>query len=106
MSWLEKIPFPKLTQTQIEALNAPCTEEEIHHIIKSLKKNSAPGPDGFTSFYYKQYQQLLTPNLAKLYNNILKGEQFPEEMLLANKSLIPKPNKDHTLPHKTTDQFL
>lgn len=43
------------------------------------------------------FTQLLIPTLTKLYNNILKGDFFPEEMLLANMSLIPKPNKDHKL---------
>ena len=98
INWLDNLPFPKLTKTNIESLNAPCTEEELLQIIKSLKKNSAPGPDGFSSLYYKQYHQFLIPHLSKLFNNILKGDQFPEEMLLANMSLIPKPNKDHTLP--------
>lgn len=33
-----------------------------------------------------------------LFNFILKGHTFPGDMLMANMSLIPKPNKDHTLP--------
>lgn len=98
LEWLNKIPIPTLTTTQIDTLNAPCTEDEVLQIIKSLKRSSAPGPDGFSSFKYKQLSQLLTPTTTQLYSNILKGDLFPEEMLFANMSLIPKPNKDHTLP--------
>lgn len=39
----------------------------------------------------------LAPKLTKLFNHILQGNHFPEEILLANLSLIPKPLKDHTL---------
>lgn len=98
LSWLDNIPFPTLSSSQTDLLNAPCTDEEILQIIKSFKKGSAPGPGGFSSFYYKQFHQLLIPKLTKLFNKILKRDHFPDEMLLANMSLIPKPNKDHTLP--------
>lgn len=66
----------------------------------SLKSGSAPGPGGFSSAYYKQYIDLLTPKLTSLFIYILEGGHFPEEMLLANMSLIPKPGKDHSLPAK------
>lgn len=79
-------------------LNDPCTDQEIINIIKSLKTSTAPGPDGFTTSYYKKFAIILAPRLVKLSNHILMGGQFPEEMLLANLSLIPKPSKDHTLP--------
>lgn len=79
-------------------MNAPCTELELTRIIKTLKTSTAPGPDGFSSSYYKKCAPLLTPHLTNLFNHILNGGQFPNEMLLANLSLIPKPLKDHSLP--------
>lgn len=97
-TWLDDLQLPSLNTQQIESLNAPCTDAEIVKIIKSLKTSTAPGPDGFYSSYYKKFASLLTPNLTKLFNHILNGNHFPEEMLLANLSLIPKPPKDHSLP--------
>lgn len=41
---------------------------------------------------------MLAPYLTKLFNHILESNHFPDEMLLANLSLILKPLKDHTLP--------
>lgn len=32
-----------------------------------------------------------------MYNYSLKGHHFPQDMLLVNMTLIPKPNKDNTL---------
>lgn len=67
-------------------------------MIKSLKTGSAPGPDGFSAIYYKKFASLLSPSLVQLFNWVLQGGSFPEEMLLANMSLIPKPNNNHLLP--------
>lgn len=40
----------------------------------------------------------LTHRLVQLFNSILQGDNFPKEMLLANMSLIPEQNKNHSLP--------
>lgn len=58
----------------------------------------APGPDGFTASYYKHDASILIPRLTTMFNKILKGDQFPTEMTVANMSLFPKPLKDHSLP--------
>ncbi|XP_040178055.1 C-type lectin domain family 7 member A-like [Rana temporaria] len=57
----------------------------------------APGPDRFTPIYYKKFAGTLAPKLSKLFNFILQGHKLPEEMLHTNMSLIPKPNKDHSV---------
>lgn len=73
-------------------------EEEVLKVIKSLKRSVAPGPNRFTASYYKHYASILTPRLTTMFNNILKGDHFPNERTLANMSLLPKPLKDHSLP--------
>lgn len=85
--WIDDISLPSLTPQQKESLSAPCTELELTRRIKSLKISTAPGPDGFSSSYYKKFAPLLTPHLTNLFNHILNGGQFPNEMLLANLSL-------------------
>lgn len=97
-SWLSSLLLPSLTSPQIESLNAPFTEEELLKVIKSLKQSVAPGPDGFMASYYKHYASVLTPRLTTMFNNTLNGERFPNELTLANMSLLPKPLKDHSLP--------
>lgn len=98
LDWLNNITLPTLSRDQIESLNAPCTDIEVSRIIGTLKISTAPGPDGYSTSYYKKFAPTITPHLTKLYNNILQGGQFPSEMLLANMSLLPKPNKDHSTP--------
>ncbi|PIO27147.1 hypothetical protein AB205_0027470, partial [Aquarana catesbeiana] len=106
-SWFQDINIPTLSTTQVEKLNAPITTSEVLKVIKSLKTGSAPGPDGFSAIYYKKFASLLSPGLAQLFNWILQGGNFPEEMLLANMSLIPKPNKSRFLiPDREFYHFL
>lgn len=40
----------------------------------------------------------ISPHLEKLFNHILKGYTSSEDMFMVNMSLIPKLNKDHSLP--------
>lgn len=64
-TWLETLSLPKITDEQLQSLNAPCTEEEIASIISSLKPSKALGPDGFTAMYYKKFAGLLIPKNDK-----------------------------------------
>lgn len=41
---------------------------------------------------------MLAPKLTKVFNHILQGHKLPDNMLFVNMTLIPKPNKDHSLP--------
>lgn len=66
-TWLDSLPLPKLTEKQLQLLNAPCKEEEIASII-SLKSSKTPGLDGYTAPYYKKFAGILVPKMAKLYN--------------------------------------
>lgn len=90
LSWFSNLTLPTLSDQQLDSLNVPCTALEIASIIKSLKSSTAPGPDGYSTSYYKKFSPTLAPKLATLYNYILQGNNFPPEMLLANMSLIPK----------------
>ena len=94
--FLEKYNFPKLNQEEIENLNRPITSTEIETLIRKLPANKSPGPDSFTTEFYKKFREELTPILLKLFQKIAEEGKLSNSFYEATITLIPKPNKDAT----------
>ena len=60
-NFLDKYNFPRLTKKETENLSRPITSNEIEAEIKKLPKNKTPGPDGFTSEFYKRRHNTHSP---------------------------------------------
>uniref|UniRef100_A0A803JDT0 Reverse transcriptase domain-containing protein n=1 Tax=Xenopus tropicalis TaxID=8364 RepID=A0A803JDT0_XENTR len=97
-SFLKKYAPAPLTPEMKQLIEGDITYEEIQQTIKKLKLNKAPGPDGFSSLYYKKIQEQLTQHLHRLYQHIITGHPLPPEMNEARITVIPKPNKDPLTP--------
>ena len=63
-----------------------------------MPNNEAPGPDGFPAEFYKHFWASLAPLFIRAIIEIKQNSRFPVHMNTALISLLPKPNKDHTLP--------
>ena len=94
--FLEEYKFPKLNQEEIENLNRPITSTVIKTVIKNLRTNKSPGPDGFTGEFYEKFREELTPILLKLFQKIAEEDKFPKSLSEATITIIPKPDKDAT----------
>nr|KYP65630.1 LINE-1 reverse transcriptase isogeny [Cajanus cajan] len=57
---------PQLATDAISLLLAPVTREEVRRSVMSMKSFTAPGPDGFQPFFYKQYWPIVGEELWKL----------------------------------------
>ena len=55
--FLEKYNFPKLNLKEIENLNRTIPSTEINTVIRNLPTNKSPGPDGFTTEFYKKLKK-------------------------------------------------
>lgn len=51
--YLDKMNLEKPSEEILQILNVPITDEELKKAITDLKTGKAPGPDGFSSKYYK-----------------------------------------------------
>lgn len=90
---MDKINLLSLSSSQLTALNAPISEEEIVKVIEHLKPRKSPGPDGLTNEYYKIFHSTLAPYLCNTFQNIVATASPPKEMLQAVITTIPKPGK-------------
>uniref|UniRef100_A0A803TVG9 Reverse transcriptase domain-containing protein n=1 Tax=Anolis carolinensis TaxID=28377 RepID=A0A803TVG9_ANOCA len=95
----EGVVVRKLDPQDQIGLNKTITSKEIEEVINNLKPNSSPGPDGFTSNFYKIFQPEITPNLEILFNEILKNRTIPETWKRSEIITILKPNKDESDPN-------
>ncbi|XP_040196341.1 chromatin assembly factor 1 subunit A-B-like [Rana temporaria] len=75
-------------------MESPFTQEEVLSTIKALKLGSSPGPDGFSTGYYKKFGECLAPHLTRLFNSLRDGARFGTDLNSAYISVIPKPDKD------------
>lgn len=96
--FLASFQLPTLTNAQLQALRVPITPQEINKAIRSLPLGKFPGPDGLSNDYYKQFPEILTPNLSTAFMAAMTSASFPPEMLQAYIVMIPKPGKEPTSP--------
>uniref|UniRef100_A0A670K332 Reverse transcriptase domain-containing protein n=1 Tax=Podarcis muralis TaxID=64176 RepID=A0A670K332_PODMU len=94
--YLKEKMVRKISIEQKERLNAPIFREEVEEVIKELKRGKAPGPDGFTSSYYKEMKDILMTPLVDVMNNILKEREIPSTWKEAFITIIPKQDADPT----------
>ena len=56
-----------LSQFQKDKLDEDITKTEVIKAIQSLPSNKAPGKDGFTTNFYKTFDDLLADKLLEVY---------------------------------------
>lgn len=93
-SFLNSLDIPTLSDSHRSIMESLFRVEEIHEVIKNLKTESAPGPNGFSAHYYKAFSDALSPYLARLFNSLRAGSSLEPSANLAYISVIPKQGKD------------
>ena len=94
VNFLNKLNLPTLNLDQREMLDAPITEEEIRETILNMPSGKAPGPDGFTTEFFKCFCTELSPLLLSMYTEALDKGVLPPTLSQALISLILKKDKD------------
>lgn len=93
-TFLNSLNLPILNEQQNKELTAKITEEELDKAISRLKTNKSPGPDGFSSEWYKVFRTELKPYLLHIFNKALKEGKIPPTWKEATITVIPKDGKD------------
>ena len=96
-NFLDRYQVPKLKQHQINDLNSPITPKELKAVINSLPmKKKIPGPDMFSTEFYRTFKEDLIAILFKLLHKIKTEETIPNLVYEAYIILIPKPHNETT----------
>ena len=93
---LEKYNLPNVNQEVTENLNRPIKAMEIKVVIRNLRRNKSPGPEGFTGELYKKFREELTPILLKLFQTIAEEAKLQNLFYESTITLTPKPDKNVT----------
>ena len=83
-----------LDSSQIAALDAPLTQEEMFAALKDMKNNKFPGLDGLPKEFYLQFFEELGPLLCNLYKFCYERGELNPSARRGLISLIPKRNKN------------
>jgi exonuclease III len=82
--------IPTLEEDERQKCDAPITMNELLGALQDSKPGKAPGLDGLTYEFYKQFWKELSPLLLEVVNTSLQQEQLPTSMLNGIITLIPK----------------
>lgn len=78
-------------------LTVPFTFKELSNVL-NCKKDTAPGPDGISYSLLRELPTSSKCQLLEFINWFSSNNVFPDSWTTHNIVLVPKPNKNHSLP--------
>lgn len=92
--FLSSTPRAQSDNPDLSTLELDLTQKELLDALRTLKKEKAPGPDGFTVEFYTHFHKLLLPKLHALVLEFLTSGISSDSFSDAYICLIPKDGKD------------
>lgn len=92
--YLLKSGLPTLPDPDSDLLEALITAIELRQAIKQLKLGKSPGPDGYSSIYYKTFINIIKDPLMAALNSLSTPRGIIPVFLSAHIMVIPKVGKD------------
>ena len=73
-----------------EMLVRPFSMEEVSRAVKEMKTNTAPGPDGFSVQFYKEFWDRVKPLVKEMLDEMFVGKLDLGRLNYGVITLIPK----------------
>lgn len=87
----------KVPTNYSESLVRPFDEEEIKNVVMNLKDNSALGPNGFNSGFFKTCWEIYRAYLYRMFQDFHKGELDIKRLNFGVITLVPKLKEANTI---------
>jgi hypothetical protein len=86
----------RVSRAENEELLRTYSKDELEQIVCEMKSDTAPGPDGFPTLFFKKFWQLVKHGVLHIVNDFLLGRIDIARLNFGVLSLIPKvPGADH-----------
>ncbi|KAL1225412.1 putative mitochondrial protein [Cardamine amara subsp. amara] len=83
---------PRLSESVNLELLKEVTKEEVKDAVFAIKPSSAPGPDGFSGFFFKKYWQIIEGQVVHEVKSFFLTGFFPPDWNYTHLCLLPKIN--------------
>lgn len=90
---MKTINSPTLNNEELNTLEGPLTNTEVLNFLKKTKNDKSPGPDGFTSEFFKFFWKDLGSFITRAINQSFEIGSFSEINKLGVITCIPKAGK-------------
>ena len=86
--------MPTISDTERAECDNPITANELFAALCSLKKNTSPGPCGWTAEFFIAFWGELGPLYTSVVQEVFRKELFPPSFTVSITTLIPKKDRD------------
>ncbi|GJY52436.1 RNA-directed DNA polymerase, eukaryota, reverse transcriptase zinc-binding domain protein, partial [Tanacetum coccineum] len=80
----------KLETEEAEYMVRDVSNEEIKHAIFQIEDNKAPGPDGYSSYFYKKSWDIIGEDICSAVKEFFSTGKMLSEINYTNIALVPK----------------
>lgn len=91
----DSLPIPTLPQTTPPIPTIQISEAGVTKLLRDLKPNKAPGPDGIPNTVLKTCAENIAPSLSLIYQRSVDTGKLPNDWLTANVSAAYKKGDRH-----------
>lgn len=88
LSFLGRLTLPTISDSQKRELNAPISREEALLTLKGLQSGKAPGPDGLSSEFYRELQDMLVDPFLEMLEHSFITDSLANSLREADITLI------------------
>ena len=89
---MDGLSFASIGEDAKDRLERRFNKEEVVQVLKDLKGDKAPGPDGYTMAFFQKCWPILQDDIMAFFEEVYEQGQFESSLNATFLALIPKKN--------------